>query len=291
MRTPLHVAVDFDFSPVERIKPVILLPTAESFDYLSERLAQCPIFWPKGLAERTIGSTILCMELSQLESMPRIQVEPSPRIRLILLDDHSLFRESLARLLASEHEFELVAECATPAEAVKNLKHLDVDVILVDIGIAKDFIPWAQKVRYPGKSLVIARDVDARGSAMVLKYGASGIFLASDSSSRLLQAIRLVASGEAWVDQKVLQLLAERYPHFEARWQGILTEREQNVLQGVVDGLSNKKIGSQIGVSESTIKATLQHLFKKAGVRTRSQLVRIALEGPLVNGSPEPSLG
>jgi hypothetical protein len=51
MRTPLHVAVDFDFSLVERIKPVILLPTAESFDYLSVRLAQCPIFWPKGLAE------------------------------------------------------------------------------------------------------------------------------------------------------------------------------------------------------------------------------------------------
>jgi len=297
MRTALHAAVDFDFSLVERIKPVILLPTAESFDYLSVRLAQCPIFWPKGLAERTIGSTILSMEFSQLESMPRMQVEPgdgqngSPRIRLILLDDHSLFRESLARLLASEHEFELVAECATPAEAVKSLKRLDVDVILVDIGIAKDFIPWAQKVRYPGKSLVIARDVDARGSAMVLKYGASGIFLASDSSTRLLQAIRLVASGEAWVDQKVLQLLAERYPHFEARWQGILTEREQNVLQGVVDGLSNKKIGSQIGVSESTIKATLQHLFKKAGVRTRSQLVRIALEGPSVTGSPEPSLG
>ena len=67
-----------------------------------------------------------------------------------------------------------MAECATPAEAVKSLKQLDVDVILVDIGIAKDFIPWAQKVRYPGKSLVIARDVDARGSAIVLKYGASG---------------------------------------------------------------------------------------------------------------------
>jgi two-component system, NarL family, nitrate/nitrite response regulator NarL len=98
----------------------------------------------------------------------------------------------------------------------------------------------------------------------------------------LIQAIRLVASGEAWVDQKVVQFLAERYPNFEARWHGSLTAREQIVLNGVVDGLSNRKIGDQIGVSESTIKATLQHLFKKAGVRTRSQLVRIALEGPPV---------
>jgi len=212
-------------------------------------------------------------------------VDGRKRIRLVLLDDHLLFRESLARLLASEHDFELVAECSTPAEVLKSLKYSGADVILVDIGIAKEFIPWAQKVRYPGKSLVIARQLDATGSAMVLKYGASGIFLASDSSSRLMQAIRLVASGEAWVDQKVLQLLADRYPHFEARWRANLTEREQMVLNGVVDGLSNRKIGNQIGVSESTIKATLQHLFKKSGVRTRSQLVRIALEGPRMTSS------
>jgi DNA-binding NarL/FixJ family response regulator len=208
------------------------------------------------------------------------------QIRLVLLDDHLLFRESLARLLASEHDFELVAECTTPSEALKSLKGSRVDVILVDIDIAKEFIPWVQKARYPGKSLVIAREVDATGSAIVLKYGASGIFVASDSSSRLMQAIRLVASGEAWVDQKVLQLLAERYPHFEGRWRGNFTEREQTVLQGVVDGLSNRKIGDQLGVSESTIKATLQHLFKKAGVRTRSQLVRIALEGSQMASSP-----
>ena len=193
------------------------------------------------------------------------------RIRLILLDDHLLFRESLARMLASEQDFELVAECATPVEALKSLKDCGVDVILVDIAIAKEFIPWAQKVRYPGKCLVIAREVDATGSAIVLKYGASGVFLTSDSSSRLMQAIRLVASGEAWVDQKVVRLLAERYPLFEAKWEGKLTDREQTVLQGVVDGLSNRKIGNQIGVSESTIKSTLQHLFKKAGVRTRSR--------------------
>jgi two-component system, NarL family, nitrate/nitrite response regulator NarL len=202
------------------------------------------------------------------------------RIRLVLLDDHLLFRESLGRLLASEDDFELVAEYTTSAEALKSLRSSAADVILVDIGIAKEFIPWAQKVRCPGKCLVIAREVDATGSAVVLKYGASGIFLSSDPSSRLLQAIRLVASGEAWVDQKILQFLAERYPHFEARGWGNFTEREQAVLHGVVDGLSNKKIGNQIGVSESTIKATLQHLFKKAGVRTRTQLVRIALEGP-----------
>jgi two-component system nitrate/nitrite response regulator NarL len=185
------------------------------------------------------------------------------RIRLALLDDHVLFRESLSRLLASEQDFELVAECTTPPEALQSLKRSAVDVILVDIDVAKEFIPCARKIRFAGKCLVIAREVDAIGSAIVLKHGASGIFLASDSSSRLMQAIRLVASGEAWVDQKVIQLLAQCYPHYEARWRGNFTEREQTVLQGVVDGLSNRRIGSQIGVSESTVKSRVTAVVQK----------------------------
>lgn len=108
------------------------------------------------------------------------------RIRLVLLDKHVLFRESLARRLASEPDFELVAECATPSEALKTLNRSGVDVILVDIGMAKEFIPRARKARYPGKSLVIARETDATGAAIALTSGASGIFLDSDSSSRLV---------------------------------------------------------------------------------------------------------
>src|SRR5271156_6590269 len=111
---------------------------------------------------------------------------------------------------------------------------------------------------------------------MALKFGASGVFLGSDPFSRLVQAIRLVAEGEAWVDPKVIQLLAERYPRFQNRWDGKLTEREQTVLGGVV----SREISDQLGMSESTVKGTLQQLFDKAGVRTRSQLVRIASEGP-----------
>lgn len=207
------------------------------------------------------------------------------RIRLVLLDDHVLFRESLAKLLASEPGFELVAECTTPAEALKSLRGSGVDVILVEIGIAKDFIPYARKARYTGAFLAIAREADATGSALVLRCGASGVFRDSDSSAWLIQAIKLVANGEVWVDHKVIRLLAERYPQYEDRWFGTLSEREQSVLQGVIDGLSNRNIGVRIGVSESRIKATLQRLFKKASVRTRTQLVRIALESTKLSDS------
>lgn len=94
-----------------------------------------------------------------------------------------------------------------------------------------------------------------------------------------MQAIRLVASGEAWIDPQVLRLLAERYPNYQDRGLNGLTEREERVLEGVIGGLSNRKIAARIGASESTIKNALQFLFSKAGVRTRSQLVRIALAG------------
>ena len=221
---------------------------------------------------------MLGMALSKIEPMP--DHHNPARIRLMLLDDHLLFRESLGRFLASEEDLELVAACTTAAEALKSLRRSEVDVLLLDMGIAQEFIVCARKIRHHGKYLVLASELDATDSTEVLKCGAAGIFLTSDSPSRLMQAIRVVAGGEVWLDQKVVQFLAERCPRFEARWKGNFSVREQEVLRGVVDGLSNRRIGNQIGVSESTIKAALQQLFKKAGVRTRSQLVRIALEGP-----------
>ena len=239
------------------------------------------IFWLKALAERPIGPTMLCMELSKIESVPAGH-EPRPEqgvIRLMLVHGRLLLRESLARLLASEDDVELIAECATSVEALRQLRRSPADLILLDVSIAKDFMPRARRAHNRGKYLVLASALDAAASAELLKSGASGIFLESDSPDRLMQAIRLVAGGEAWVGQKVVQLLAERFPRIEVRWQGNLTAREECVLRGVVDGHSNKRIGAEIGVSESTIKAAVQQLFRKAGVRTRSQLVRIALEG------------
>ena len=88
--------------------------------------------------------------------------------------------------------------------------------------------------------------------------------------------------GEIWVDPKVIQLMADRVDQREEeRASPLLTEREQQVLRGIFEGLTNKEIGAQLGVTDGAVKATLQQLFQKTGVRTRSQLVRIALEGSL----------
>ena len=126
-------------------------------------------------------------------------------------------------------------------------------------------------------------EVDAARSVAALKTGASGIFLKHHSSKRLVQAIRLVASGEAWVDQSVIDLIAERYPQQHHRL-GELTAMEKTVLNGLLDGLTSREIGKLAGVSESSVKGVVQQLFDKAGVRKRSQLVRVALERPMGSG-------
>jgi DNA-binding NarL/FixJ family response regulator len=205
-------------------------------------------------------------------------------IRLLLLDDHILFRESLSRLLASESDFEMVAHCSTSGEALKLLRRLEIDVVLLDFDLGDEqgsqFLLVAREAGFTGKILMVTAGMNPMQSSAALNAGASGIFLKHNSPSALANAIRQVARGELWLDQKLIRQMADRFPKGEE--QSIhrpLTKREQTVLRGLFEGLTNKEIASQIGVSEGAVKATLQQLFQKTNVRTRSQLVRIALEG------------
>jgi two-component system, NarL family, nitrate/nitrite response regulator NarL len=213
------------------------------------------------------------------------------RIRIVLLDDHGLFRASLARLLASEAGLEVAGECGTPAEALELIHSSDVDVVLLDFDVgsehATDFISAARKAGYQGRFLIVSGTVDAERSAMALKLGVSGIFLKSEGPERLIQAIRMIASGAVWVDQKVIQVIANQClsqpRRADQRSGGVLDGREQRAILGILGGLTNRKIADGMGISESAVKNVLQGLFTRTGVRTRSQLVRLALEGSLGN--------
>ena len=205
-----------------------------------------------------------------------------PSIRLLLLDDHILFREGLSRLLASETGFEIVALCGTPAEALEILARSPVDIVLLDFDLEDDtgtrFISASRAAGYQGKILMVTAGISEGDSALAWKLGISGIFLKHNSPGRLLEAIRAVAAGGLWID--------ERAPSPESRSTSQpptrgLTPRERQVLSSVFEGLSNQEIARRIGVSLSSVKATLQQLFEKTGVRTRSQLVRIAIERSL----------
>jgi DNA-binding NarL/FixJ family response regulator len=214
------------------------------------------------------------------------------RIRLVLLDDNGLFRASLARLLASEDGFEVIGEYGTAAEGTEILQSSPVDLVLLDFDLgaedANHFISAARKAGYRGRFLIVAATADAESSAMALKVGASGIFLKSEAPERLVQAIRIIATGAVWVDTKIIHLLADQClsqpPGSAPRNSGnSLEARERKVLLGILGGLTNRRIADGMGVSESSVKNVLQGLFGKTGVRTRSQLVRLALEGSLGN--------
>jgi DNA-binding NarL/FixJ family response regulator len=208
------------------------------------------------------------------------------RIRLLLVDDHILFRDGLSRLLALEPDLEVVTCCGTTAEALDTVGREPVDMVLLDYDLGEDhgshFISSARRAGYLGKVLMVTAGMTAKESSTALRLGASGIFLKHNSPGTLAKAVRLIMGGEIWVDPKVIQLMADRVDQREdERVSPLLTEREQQVLRGIFEGLSNKEIGAQLGVTDGAVKATLQQLFQKTGVRTRSQLVRIALEGSL----------
>ncbi len=210
------------------------------------------------------------------------------RIRLVLVDDQVLLRASLGRFLAGQPGLELVGECGTAAEALEILKASPVDIVLSDLDLlteSGDLMSAARAAGCKGRFLIIAGAADARELSAVIKLGASGIFLKSDALDRLVQAIGIVASGAVWVDQKVIQLLADRlsdrFQLEDRKPRNLLTDREEKVLLGIIAGLTNRKIGQNMGVSESAVKSVVQQLFRKARVRKRGQLVRVALEGSL----------
>jgi DNA-binding NarL/FixJ family response regulator len=205
------------------------------------------------------------------------------KIKILLLDDHSLFREGLSRLLEGEPDLKMVACCASVREAIDVLREKPIDLVLLDYDLGKErgfeFITQARQVGFAGRFLMVTAGMSDAESVQALDLGVSGIFPKHNSPMVLIQAIRKVMAGETWLDENTIQALVKASKHPErADRTKPFTEREKQVLHGVLEGLSNKEIGARLNISESSVKAALQQLFQKTGVRTRSQLVRIALE-------------
>jgi DNA-binding NarL/FixJ family response regulator len=205
------------------------------------------------------------------------------KIRVLLVDDHALFREGLARLLAAEPEFEVAGSCGTVEEALDVLAGQGVDIVLLDVDLGTErgsaFLLRARQAGYAGRVLVVTAGLTDAEAAFFLHAGAAGIFHKHDAPAVLLRSIRRVLGGEAFLDQRTLtNVLRLGGAAREEEAHAAFTEREREVLRGVFEGLANKEIAARLSLSESSVKAALQQLFGKTGVRTRSQLVRITLE-------------
>jgi two-component system, NarL family, nitrate/nitrite response regulator NarL len=204
-------------------------------------------------------------------------------IRLLVIDDHELFREGISRLLQSESGLEVVAHCGTATEAIRVIKSSKpIDVILLDwdLGHEKgaDFIGQLQTIDFEGKVLLVTAGVSERDVPGLIRKGIAGIFLKHGSPAALIQGIRAAVEGRALFDQDVLRRALQKTADSEDDTRTVFSDRERQVLSFVFEGLGNKQIAERLRLSETSVKASLHQLFAKTGVRTRSQLVRVALE-------------
>jgi DNA-binding NarL/FixJ family response regulator len=205
------------------------------------------------------------------------------QIRVLIVDDHTLFRESLSRLLEADTQCKIVGACASVEEALTIVALEQIDLVLLDYDLGEtpgtQFLEESKRCGFSGPVLMVTGGMADAVMLRALENGASGVFLKSSPLAELTQAIGRVMKGETWIDSGMVKaLIADANRRSNEARQESLSARERSVLRYVFEGLSNKEIGQQLGISEGSVKAALQQLFARTGVRTRSQWVRIAVE-------------
>jgi DNA-binding NarL/FixJ family response regulator len=207
-------------------------------------------------------------------------------IRVLVADDQSLVRSGFRMLLGAETDIELVAEASNGLEAVDKASRFSPDVILMDIRMPElDGLEATRRI--------LAADDSARVLVLTtfdldeyvfeaLRIGASGFILKDEPPERLLEAIRIVSTGEALLSPAVTKrVIAQfaRLPHRTPPPQlAELTERELDVFRLIARGLSNAEIGEQLFIGETTVKTHITHLLQKLELRDRVQAVVLAYE-------------
>jgi two-component system nitrate/nitrite response regulator NarL len=156
-------------------------------------------------------------------------------------------------------------------------------MILLDLDLGtergSDLLEKLRAEAFTGKVLLVTAGVNQSEVPNLIRKGISGIFMKHGSPALLVQGIREAMEGRAIFEQDMLRRSLETDEQSEVRQAADrLSERERQVLSFILEGLGNKQIADRLKISESAVKASLQQLFAKTGVRTRSQLVRIALE-------------
>ncbi len=201
-------------------------------------------------------------------------------VRIFVVDDHALFREGSLRLLDTDETLQVVGSADSVATALEQLQQTPTDVLILDYdlgsGTALDVVRALHARGFQGRSIVVTAGLPDRDAMELIRLGVCGIFHKKNLPEELRRSIREVAAGKVLIDQSYLQMLMESVSTLQSA-PVQLTERDRKVLRMLLEGKSNKEIAHPTW-PESAAKASLQQLFAKTGVRTRSQLVRVALE-------------
>ena len=210
----------------------------------------------------------------------------SEKIRVLLADDHALVRQGIRQFLEGDEDIEVVAEAADGGRALQLVEELRPDVVLLDIqmpGMSGVEATRQIKARFPEVRILIltAYDDDPYVFAL-LQAGADGYLLKTVEVDDLLRGVRAVYRGESVlspeVTQKVLQQIRTRRPAGAVEQIEALTSRELEILRLAAQGLTNKAIGQEMGISDRTVQGHLANIFGKLGVASRTEAVTEALK-------------
>ncbi len=215
------------------------------------------------------------------------------RIRVLIVDDHDLFREGLRQLIETDEAIEVVGEAATGQEAVELVEALRPDVVLMDINMpGMDGIRATETItqRFRDVHVVMLTMYDDEEYVLhAIRAGARSYLVKNSKPEELLRAIHVAADGGATIDPDLAPILMREYQRLLAkaptRGQE-LSDRELAMLRLLAQGYSNKQIADALHLAESTVKNNLSALFQKLGVRDRTQAVIYAISHGLV---PRPS--
>lgn len=207
---------------------------------------------------------------------------PSHTIRVLLVDDHAMFREGIARMLEREPGIEVVGQAASAADALELAVSSDANLVLLDVDLgtdrAMDFIAHSRNRGYTGRVLVVTAGISDREAVQLIQAGVGGILHKNHSTGELCGAIRQVAAGEPWLEKNYLGTLFRTVDRTKESKRPNLTGRDRTVMRYLLQGLTNREMGERLEISEGAVKASLRHVCQKLGVRTRTQLVKLALE-------------
>jgi two-component system nitrate/nitrite response regulator NarL len=213
-------------------------------------------------------------------------------IRILLADDHPIFRDGLKRLLEAEPGLKVVAEASNGSEAVRLVKQVKPDLLLLDLSMPQQTgIEAIRELGSLGAStriILLTAAVEKSQIVEALQLGARGVVLKDSATQLLIQAIRVVMAGEYWVGREQVSNLVQYLRTLmqstaqEARQRKFgLTPRELEIVSAVVAGFANKEIAEHFKISEDTVKHHLSNIFDKLGVSTRLELALFAVNQSL----------
>jgi DNA-binding NarL/FixJ family response regulator len=248
----------------------------------------------RGLDDRVLAAAVRWREASEDEPEDHALAARPREIRVVIADDERLLRAGFRVILDAERDIRVIGEAADGRGAVDVVRRRRPDVVLMDVRMPElDGLRAAERILADPEldtAVIMLTTFDRREYVYeALRIGASGFLLKDTPADRLLDAVRVVAGGDALLAPSITRRLIEQFaraarpePGTVPRVLSELTAREMEVLRLVARGLSNSEIAAELVLGENTVKTHVAHLLGKLGLRDRVQAVVLAYESGLV---------